>query len=102
MPTVSGNAQAVNARMILIAIPSTNGETYQEVYTNSAGDYTFNNVAQGPYKLTVDLSQCVTAPFNVGYSYRQQIHVIVVTNNLSGLNFSPILLNANNPPPNAV
>jgi hypothetical protein len=100
--TVAGNVQAVNARMILIAIPSTNGESYQEVYSNATGDYIFSNVAQGTYKLTADLSQCTTSPYNVGYSYRQQINVQVVANNLSGLNMTPVLLNAANPVNNQV
>ena len=99
--TIAGNVVANNARLCLINTAAQNGNVAAITYSNASGVYTFSNVAPGSYTIVVDLLECVTAPYSTGYSYRNPQGVQVVSNNLTDVNFTPVLLNAVNPSVNA-
>jgi hypothetical protein len=99
--TVSGNCIAVNARLRLRSTAQIQPEAFVDTYSDANGNYTFSNVAPGNYQIIVDLGECITAPYNSGYSYRNPQGVLVAAANQSGINFTPVLLTAANPNYNA-
>lgn len=100
--TISGNVIAQNAKLYLRSLNWVDGAAPVWVYSDASGNYTFSNVAVGNYRIIVDLSECTVTYLPTLYSYRSAQQVSIIANNLVGVNFSPVLLNANNPPPNAV
>jgi hypothetical protein len=95
--SISGNVIAVNARLRLRSTAQIQPEAFVDTYSDSSGNYTFSNVAPGNYQIIVDLAECITAPYSSGYSYRNPQGVTVAAANQSGINFTPVLLNAANP-----
>jgi hypothetical protein len=53
--------------------------------------------------MVADLLECSTAPYNTGYSFREPVIVTMdaAGDNVQGVNLTPILLNASNPPTNS-
>lgn len=97
MANISGNVIAVNARLRLRSTAQIQPEAFVDTYSDASGNYTFSNVSAGNYQIIVDLAECVTAPYNSGYSYRNPQGVTVGATSLTGINFTPVLLNAANP-----
>ena len=94
--TISGNVVARNARLVLTSVKYGNGDSSQVTFSHASGNYTFSGVPPGHYRINIDLSECVTSPYNSGYSYRSPLGVEVIASNLVGVNSAPVLLNASN------
>jgi hypothetical protein len=100
--TISGNVIAVNARLRLLSVNyMLQGADVAITYSDASGNYTFSGIAPGIYQIKADLAETTTPPYNSGYSFRTPQVVSVIANNLTGVNFTPVLLNAVNPPNNA-
>lgn len=95
---ISGSAVAVNARLRLRPVLHQQGVAAQRTYSDASGNYLFTSVPAGTYQLIADLTECTTAPYNTGYSYRTTVVVTMdaVGDNLIDVNFAPTLNNAAN------
>jgi hypothetical protein len=100
--SISGNVQAVGARIRLTSVNYIDGTIPTMTYSDALGNYTFAGLAAGTYHLTADLGEVTLAPFNVGYSYRTGHTITVVASDITQVNFTPVLLNGPNPGTNAV
>ena|ERR1700733_15112386 len=99
--TISGNVIAVNAKLTLTPLNYVDGVTPSITYSDSNGNYTFSNVPVGSYRILPTLSECVTTYLPNLYSYRSGVIVMVIANNLTNINLTPVAFNAPNPASNA-
>lgn len=104
--SISGNCLASNARLRLRQVfpaQQLGLETTQRTYSNASGVYSFTNVPAGTYQIVADLNECITAPYNTGYSFREPVIVTMdaAGDNLVDVNLNPVLLNAANPVTNS-
>jgi hypothetical protein len=99
---ISGNVTAVGARIRLTSVNYIDGTIPTMTYSAADGSYTFAGLSAGTYHIVADLGEVTTPPYNTGYSYRRGHTITVVASDVSDVNFSPVLLNANNPGTNAV
>lgn len=100
--TVSGNVIAQNATLRLRPVNFVRGVESARTYSDSSGNYTFTGVTPGVYTLLATLDECTVTYLPNIYSYRSPVDVVVVANNLTAINMTPIAFNANTPAPNAV
>lgn len=104
---ISGNVQAVNALIRLRAVfpgPKNVLPNGGRTYSDASGNYSFSSIPAGVYEVIANLSECITAPYNTGYTFRRFGFVTMdaAGDNIANLNFTPVALNAANPPNGAL